>query len=83
MSIFSKLSKKDRKIIFSGENISGDRVPSGIEMPDGSILTTTMEGFNTFRMVCCPSGKSRYGAASIWRCDTAMSGEERLAERAI
>ena len=83
MSIFSKLDKKDRRQVFSGEPVPGDRIPSGDILPDGTLLTSTKEGWNTFRLVSCESGKAVYGAASRWACDLTLAGQERIGDRAI
>lgn len=83
MSIFSKLNKTERAKVFSGQEFEGDKLPSGEIMPDGSVLVATKEGWNTFRMVSCPSGKAVYGSKSIWQCDVNIRGMQRILERAI
>lgn len=83
MSVFSNLDRKARRIVFSGAQFPGDYMPSGSILPDGSILSRTREGWNTFRMEACPSGKSPYGSCSLWRCDVELRGDRRIAETAI
>ena len=83
MSIFAKLSKTERAIIFSGAEFSASKMPSGTIMLDGSIFSTTKEGYRTFKMVSCPSGKAIYGAKAVWRCDLTLNDSPRIAERAF
>lgn len=83
MSIFSKLDKKDRRQVFSGKAVPGDRIPAGDILPDGTVLANTKEGWNTFRMVSCPRGKAVYGAASRWACDLSLKNSQRLGERIL
>ena len=86
MSVFSKLSKSERAAVFSGNEFGGSNLPSGLIMPDGSVLVCTKEGWNTFRHVGFKPGargKATYGANALWRCDLALRGDERIRDRAI
>lgn len=86
MSVFSNLKKSIRAKVFSGENFEGGYLPAGEILPDGSVLVHTKEGWNTFRHVGYKPGaksKSVFGSNSIWRCDTTLRGDRRIAERAI